>query len=493
MISWMQKHNKFLVWTIWIATIAFIGAGPAFNGFDMFGNKAKSVARVGDINIEQKELNLAYSNIYNKYNEALQGSLDEKKAKELGLVEQAFSQLKTQAQLLNFAKDLGIFVSDKEVANEIASFKVFQEKGVFSKDIYHNYLKNQRLKTVFFEERIRRELIIGKLLKLFPLKALPLEEKIIKTAMSVSDKIAYRVLTNKDVTVDMNSSKIKDYWETTKDNYQTLPKYDLSLVWIDTNDVNISFSEAKSYYEQNSFNYINSEGIQQSFEEVKDLVTQDLQIKKRKKDAQKAYIALKKERNITKEQKNLKFGDKLLPKKIWKEIKTKKVNDLIKPQVVDNRYITLKIEAITPARTKTFDEARMSAMFNYQHQAQKEALFNKSQELVKSFDKNSTNALISDFLSIQKPQLIPPFTPQEAQQLKQKLFTSSKEKGIIQLENKIVIYSILEQKEESFDKNETKMLKESLETIKKQVFETNLLNLLDKKYPTQMYMKGVSN
>ena len=24
MISWMQKHNKYLVWTIWIATIAFI-------------------------------------------------------------------------------------------------------------------------------------------------------------------------------------------------------------------------------------------------------------------------------------------------------------------------------------------------------------------------------------------------------------------------------------------------------------------------------------
>ena len=27
MIAWMQKHNKYLVVTIWIATIAFIGAG----------------------------------------------------------------------------------------------------------------------------------------------------------------------------------------------------------------------------------------------------------------------------------------------------------------------------------------------------------------------------------------------------------------------------------------------------------------------------------
>ena len=49
MISWMQKHNKYLVWTIWIATIAFIGAGFVGWGSYSFGSKAGNVAKVGDV------------------------------------------------------------------------------------------------------------------------------------------------------------------------------------------------------------------------------------------------------------------------------------------------------------------------------------------------------------------------------------------------------------------------------------------------------------
>ena len=80
MISWMQKHNKYLVWTIWIATIAFIGAGFVGWGSYSFGTKAGNVAKIGDIEIPQTKLNRVYSNIYSQYNEAMQGQLDDKKA-----------------------------------------------------------------------------------------------------------------------------------------------------------------------------------------------------------------------------------------------------------------------------------------------------------------------------------------------------------------------------------------------------------------------------
>ncbi|WP_297524453.1 SurA N-terminal domain-containing protein, partial [Sulfurovum sp.] len=83
MISWMQKHNKYLVWTIWVATIAFIGAGFVGWGSYNFGSKASSIAKVGDIEIKQSQLNMVYSSIYERYNQMMQGKLDEKKAKEL--------------------------------------------------------------------------------------------------------------------------------------------------------------------------------------------------------------------------------------------------------------------------------------------------------------------------------------------------------------------------------------------------------------------------
>ena len=131
MISWMQKHNKYLVWTIWVATIAFIGAGFVGWGSYTFGSKAGNVAKVGDIEIEQTKLNMVYSSLYNQYNQMMQGNLDDKKAEELGLVKQAFARLATQAKILNFAKDMGIIVSDAEVAQRLQELRIFQKDGIF--------------------------------------------------------------------------------------------------------------------------------------------------------------------------------------------------------------------------------------------------------------------------------------------------------------------------------------------------------------------------
>ncbi len=146
MISWMQKHNKYLIVTIWIATIAFIGAGFVGWGSYQYGSKASSIAEVGDIEITQSQLDMSYRNIYQRYNQQMQGQLDDKKAKELGLVKQAFNSLITQAKLLNLANEFGIVVSENELANKITSIPSFQTKGIFDKEIYLSYLSNQRLK-----------------------------------------------------------------------------------------------------------------------------------------------------------------------------------------------------------------------------------------------------------------------------------------------------------------------------------------------------------
>jgi peptidyl-prolyl cis-trans isomerase D len=53
MISWMQKHNKYLIVTIWIATIAFIGAGFVGWGSYSYGSKVSAIAQVGDVDIKK--------------------------------------------------------------------------------------------------------------------------------------------------------------------------------------------------------------------------------------------------------------------------------------------------------------------------------------------------------------------------------------------------------------------------------------------------------
>ncbi|MGB5505997.1 MAG: peptidylprolyl isomerase [Sulfurovum sp.] len=491
MISWMQKHNKYLVWTIWVATIAFIGAGFVGWGSYSFGSKAGNVAKVGDIEIEQTKLNMVYSSLYNQYNQAMQGTLDDKKAEEMGLVKQAFARLATQAKVLNFAKDAGIIVSDAEVAQKLQELRSFQKDGVFNKEIYEGYLKSQRLRANVFENTLREELLIEKTFSLLLAGTLPLEEEAVAAAMNVSDKLAYKVLTNDDLNFVIDEAKVKEFWEMKKENFLTPQMYDLSIVWTDSKDTAVTDEEVKVHYDANSFNYTDGTGKQLPFEEAKILATSDLKIKKTKKAAQKAYIAFKKGKLDNSEKITLPMGDLKFTEEVWTALKEKSVGDILKPKVVSDTYATIKIENIVSPKIKTFEEAKEQVTVLYADQAKKEALLTLAESTLKNFDQN--DAIVSDFVKLEENVNLNPLNNQESLQFLQKLFTSSKEKGIISVFDKVIVYNILEQKLLPMDENQTAFVKQTVNKLKQTTFESNLIKMLDKQYPTEVYMGGLTN
>ena len=84
MLSWMQKHKKYLVVTIWVSTIAFVGAGfVGWGAYDLNSNRATSVAKVGHRNISIQELQQKYDSLYQYYNNLFDGKLTQEKANEL--------------------------------------------------------------------------------------------------------------------------------------------------------------------------------------------------------------------------------------------------------------------------------------------------------------------------------------------------------------------------------------------------------------------------
>ena len=491
MISWMQKHNKYLVWTIWVATVAFIGAGFVGWGSYSFGSKAGNVAKVGDIEISQTKLNMVYSSIYSQYNQALKGKLDDKKAKEMGLIQQAFSRLETQTKILNFAKETGIVASDTEVLQKVKTIKAFQKDGVFNKDIYQGYLKSQRLKAKTFEATLKEELIIQKTIALLSVNALPFETEAIAAAMNVSDKLAYKVLTENDVEFVTDDTKVKAFWETQKEDYMTAQMYTLSIVWTSSKDTQVTEDEIKAYYDANSFNYTNAQGKQLNFKEAKKQASQDLKLKKTKKSAQKAYIAFKKGELTQSEKITLPMGDLKLTNEIWKILKEKSIGDIIKPKIVADTYATIKIENIVMPRVKTYDEAKTEVAKTYEIQTKKESLLTLAEKTKNAFDQS--NATISDFVKLEQGVKLNPLNTQESLQFLQKLFTSSQEKGIIRLMDKVVVYKILEQKLAPVDANQTESVNQTVNTLKKNIFESNLIKMLDERYPTQTYMGGLTN
>ena len=491
MISWMQKHNKYLVWTIWIATIAFIGAGFVGWGSYNLGSKAGNVAKVGNIEIKQSKLNSAYSNLYGRYNQMMGGKLDEKKAREMGLIKQAFSTISVQAKILNFANEVGIVASNEEVAAKIGEIKGFQKEDKFDRELYNNYLLSQRLKARDFEATLKEEIIIQKTLKLLKTESLPFEEEVVGAAMNIADKVAYKVLTTSDINYTSDDSKVKTFWETQKENYMTKKSYDLSLVWTGSSDTVVSDKEIKDYYDANSFNYTDAAGKQLDFNASKEKATADLKLKNTKKSAQKAYIAFKKGEIKSSEDITLSLGDLKLSKEIWNKLETKSVGDIVKPKILGTQYVTIKINNSKPSEVMTYEQAKEQVTKNYDTQAKKEALLTRANTILDTLNKN--NAMVSEFITLNKHDNLKPLNSQESLQFIQKLFTSNKEKGIISVIDKVIVYNILEQKLLTVDGNNTKSVIQTVNNIKQKIFESNLIKMLDTKYPTEVYMEGLSN
>ncbi len=486
----MQKHNKYLIVTIWIATIAFIGAGFVGWGSYQYGAKAGTIAKVGNIDISKEEFDFSYGTTYQKYNQMLKGQLDEKKAKEIGIAQQTFSTLAREALLLNLAQEFGIVVNDEEVLQELYKIPSFQTKKVFDKSVYQGYLKSQRLKAKTFEAVIHKELVVQKLLKLLASEGFKFEDEIVMGALSVSDKVAYRVLDKGDIVVDNNLSQLQAYWQKNKSQYKTNKQYQLDILWTDTEETNVTASELEEFYGQNSFNYIDRDGKQLSLESAKEQVTRDLKMKKSKKHAQKQYIAYKKGKIEKSETKTVDLNDALLTDEIWKLIVSKDINTILKPKVIGNKYATIKIVAIIEPREMQYEEARALVERDYKTEYIKNSLNKLADRVLENFNEN--NATISDFVTLNTQERLRPLNSKNSSEFLQKLFTSQKEKGIISINNKTVVYKILEQKILLNEDNMTKaFVKNSVNQIKNQDFQSNLLKFLGQKYQIEKFVEGI--
>jgi len=487
----MQKHNKYLVWTIWVATIGFIGAGSVGWGSLSFGSKAKSVAKVGDIEISQQRLNQAYTNLYSRYNQLFQGKFDDKKAKELGLVQQAFASLETQAKLLNFAKENGIIVTDKEVAKQIEQIKIFQTNGVFDKKAYYAYLRSQHMKNKVFEASLKDDLIVQKVLSLLSIKPLDFEVDAISSSMNIADKITYKVLSTNDINISLEDNKLEQYWQEHRKQYMTDKIYQLSIVWKETTNIKSTEEELKKYYNENSFNFTDSNGKLLNFEDVKEQVQQALALKKLKKDAQLTYISLKKGKISEPKAENFVINDPKFDKAIWDELQTKEKGNILKPKIVDNKYAIIKIVDIKQPRIKTYTEAKDSVVQEYLKITKQKALKEKADSMVKELQ--NYNPMTTEFITVESQKALTALNLQENMDFLQKLFISNKEKGIISLsDKKVVVYNIVNQKLNVADQNKTDILKQTISQIKTDIYQNNLINQLNAKYKTQLYRKGLT-
>ena len=486
MISWMQNNNKYLVITIWIATIAFIGAGFVGWGSVKLGSKSSSIAKVGDISISKAKYSFTYNNLYAQYAQK-NPKFDKKIAEQLGLDKQAYNSLVTQALLLNMAKEYGIIATDEEVGLEIMSYPAFKDKnGKFDKRIYDNFLRARGLRTKDFESILKDDLIIRKLTKKINIKPLDYEKEVMKSTFNIADKIKYKVIKLSDVNVTFDDTELKKYWEKNKLNYLTSTKYDLELLWTSSNDVNVSDADIEKYYKQHNFNYIDKSGKLQELKDVKEEVAKDLKLEKIKITAEKERSRFKKGKIKASERVTLSKNDSKLSKELWKNITNAKDGDYLKPKAVGDKLVTVHILKTVKPKEMTFDEAKALVEKDYKQFKAKEEL----SKLIKKALKDSSNFNLEpkDYINLSKFEVLPKLTPQDSLKVTRGIFASSKKVDKVNISDGAVVYEVLDQK--LLDNNSTNnSLDKEVAVIKNNELMSNLISNLSKKYTIESYIK----
>jgi len=484
MISWMQNNNKFTVIVMWIAAGSFI-LSTAFIGAQS-GLKSNVIGKVGTVELKKDRFFMERDRLFNQYNQMMQGKFDEAQAEQMGLQDQVKRNMAAEAKILNLAKEFGIISTEKEINNLLTSIPIFQTEGNFDRKLYDMYIEKNALSYKVFEGSLRDQLIIEKTFKLLNQEALENEFNAFKISNEIADKLKYSILTKADVNVTVDDSKLKAFWEPRKDQYKTAQKFTLEIQWTETKDTEVTDQEVETYYNENRFNYTDKDGKISEFEDVKEWVKEATQIAKSKKAALKRYIQLKKGELSSDETVTLNINDLKLSKELWSEISKSAKDALIKPKIVSNRYATVKIVNIVEPVTKSFTEVREIITPTYQEEAEREALSRLAERKLTEIDNTDMN--VSTFITLDNAETQKMgLNQQEAVNFVSKLFTSEQEKGIIPIGSKVIVYKIIEQKLISLESNETEVLHKSANQVKNQSFQTNLIKMLDKKYPTKLY------
>ncbi|OBV29922.1 hypothetical protein BKN38_09275 [Helicobacter sp. CLO-3] len=365
MIEWMQKHKKWLVITIWISTLAFIGAGGFAWGMYDYSLSGDSVAKVGQIKISKMEFAQSYQDEFERQKRRFGDMLDEAQAKAMGLDERVLQNLISNALIRNYALDLGLRVSDEEIAREIstsAEFDFLKTDGVFDLAKYDSFIESQGLKKQVFEEQVRNMILTRKVIGLvfpqvangMPLFNSALEKEALSFGFDISDTIELSVIYGSSIHVDADEAGLKAFWEARKDAYKTPASYKVEAIITKSSEQKYDESELQKFYEKN---YIVGENPAIP-ESIKPQVALALQQQNAKIEALKSYSELQKSKAANTQELTIIADSGEYSEEIIKALESSAKGAAIKPLAFGDDFITLKVLEKNAPQIMGFDEVR---------------------------------------------------------------------------------------------------------------------------------------
>lgn len=256
MLSLMRKSAgswiiKFILGAVILAFIPF--------GYGIYQDRRDvKIATVNGDPVRFEEFNRQYNNLVEQVRRNFGGSLNEETIKGLRLKEQALNQLIDQKLMLAEAANLGISVSDQELADSIAKIEAFQTAGVFDPKRYEYVLSRLHLTQDAFEADQKRTMLVDKLSKFVTANVKVSDAETLdwyKWNNASMDLRFVKFSANHYQDINPTEDEVKSFFETHKENYKTDVELKARYILIDpktyTDRVALTEEELRAYYDNN--------------------------------------------------------------------------------------------------------------------------------------------------------------------------------------------------------------------------------------------------
>ncbi|MGM0419217.1 MAG: SurA N-terminal domain-containing protein, partial [Thermodesulfobacteriota bacterium] len=252
--SWIVKVILALICIVFV----FFGWGTYQSG------KQNQVAKVNGDVITPEQYKNKYNQLVNSLKQRFGGEMSSEMLEMFEAEKQALDSLIEERLIIQKASDLGIKVSDAELADHIFNMDFFTTNGSFDNKKYKEVLAANRLSVEEFESLMRKDLLLERV------------TDIVTGAVKVTDKELREWFNYNNKTVDIKyaafipgeydkasfeitDEDIKKYYEENKENYKTEPKVKVSYIRFSADDfkdhVTVSESDIEAYYNENSEKY----------------------------------------------------------------------------------------------------------------------------------------------------------------------------------------------------------------------------------------------
>jgi peptidyl-prolyl cis-trans isomerase D len=158
--------------------------------------------------------------------------------------------------------------------------------------------------------------------------------------------------------------------------------------------------------------------------------------------------------------------------------------DILKPILMDGKYITIKMTNKIVPKTLTFEEAKDMVSKDYNEVAKSIALEKKATEKLKEFKGKNIG-----YVSRGSFDKIVGLNQNEASTFLNKLFSSTEKKGKISIGDKVVLYEIHDTRFATYDDKKDEAVKSTLNNLLNQELMNNLVKNLEKRYEVQSDLK----